>query len=354
VVSRTPPATGVRRAVRTGTSILALTTALGVLPVVAARLLGGGPPAPLPQLAALAPVATPVAVVAFGSALVTRPRWVAVVSGVIFAVLASWLVAPPAIGWWHGRSGPAPARVASGAGRGRGYVRVLTANAELGQADAAALAAQVRRRQVDILAVQELTPGLVTRLDAAGLGRELPFQVLRPAAGFSGTGIWSRWALTPLDDVRGTQSATPRAVVRPLAAPPFTVIAVHPIAPTIASSDRLWRQDLRLVRAAILGAMGGPGTAPVVVAGDFNATRDHALFRDLLATGLEDALDSAPKAPWPGFTFPVGRRFPPIMRLDHILHTGHGLECVSAATVTVPGTDHRAVVATLRPRGDRP
>lgn len=347
MTSRAAPSAGTHRVVRIGAFVLALTATLGVLPVVAARLLGGGPPQPWPQLTALAPATTVVAAVAFGSALVVRTHWVAVVPGVIFATLASWLLAPPLAGRWHDRFGSAPTAAASGTAPGGGDVRVLTANAEYGHADATALVAQVRRQQVDVLTVQELTPDLVTRLNAAGLGRELPFQVLRPEAGFSGTGIWSRWALTPLGDVRGTRSATPRAVVRPPAGPALTVIAVHPIAPAL-NAERAWREDLRLVREAILEAMGGPRTAPVVVAGDFNATRDHALFRDLLVPGLDDALDSAPNPPWLGFTFPAGRRYPPIMRLDHILHTAPGLTCLSAATITVPGTDHRAVVATLR------
>jgi endonuclease/exonuclease/phosphatase (EEP) superfamily protein YafD len=354
VTSRATPSAGLHRTIRIGAFVLALAATLGVLPVMVARLLGGGPPQPWPQLTALAPVATAVAAVAFGSALVVRAHWVAVVPGVIFATLASWLLAPPLAGRWHDRFGSAPTAVAaSRTVRGEDDVRVLTANAEYGRADAAALVAQVRHRQVDILTVQELTPDLVTRLDAAGLGRELPFHALRPETGFSGTGIWSRWALTPLDDVRGTHSATPRAVVRPPAGPALTVIAVHPIAPAGHNAERTWREDLRQVRAAILEAMGGSRTTPVVVAGDFNATRDHALFRDLLAPGLEDALDSAPNPPWLGFTFPAGRRYPPIMRLDHVLHTAPGLTCLSAATITVPGTDHRAVVATLRPSSFR-
>jgi endonuclease/exonuclease/phosphatase (EEP) superfamily protein YafD len=323
--------------------VLALAGTLGVVPVVAARVLGGVPPQPGPQLAALAPVAAGVAVVAFLAAVLGRARWAAVVPGVLLAALLWWQVGPALTGWWQGGS-RAPSRATTGAASpGGGHVRVMTVNAEFGRVDAAELVTQVRNRRVDVLTVQELTPDLVTRLDAAGLDQELPSPVLRAQPGYQGTGIWSRWPVTPLGDVPGTNSATPRALVHPPTGEPFTVIAVHPMAPAGPGADRLWRADLHRLRTATQEAL----TGPVVVAGDFNATRDHALFRDLLATGLGDALDDAPNAPWLGFTFPVGRRFPPIMRLDHVLYSERDLECASATTLTLPGTDHRTVLATL-------
>jgi hypothetical protein len=44
-----------------------------------------------------------------------------------------------------------------------------------------------------------------------------------------------------------------------------------------------------------------------VVAGDFNASRDHRPFRDLLAAGFRDYADSSPHRSWPGFTWPASR-----------------------------------------------
>lgn len=87
-----------------------------------------------------------------------------------------------------------------------------------------------------------------------------------------------------------------------------------------------------------------------VVAGDFNATRDHRPFRDLLAAGFSDCADIAAKRPWPGFTWPANRRYPPIMRLDHIL-VSPGLTVSETRTVQIPGTDHRGVLAVLNLAG---
>jgi len=85
---------------------------------------------------------------------------------------------------------------------------------------------------------------------------------------------------------------------------------------------------------------------PQIVAGDFNASRDHRPFRDILAAGFADSADIARRRPWPGFTWPADRRWPPLMRLDHIL-VSPGIRVSEARTVKIPGTDHRAVLAVL-------
>ncbi|MEU0188040.1 endonuclease/exonuclease/phosphatase family protein [Streptomyces sp. NPDC006207] len=79
--------------------------------------------------------------------------------------------------------------------------------------------------------------------------------------------------------------------------------------------------------------------------GDFNASLDHSPMRKLLAAGLTDT--QAELGQGLARTWPVGRALvPPLIQLDHVLH-GSGLVGVSAGERTVPGTDHRAVVAEL-------
>ncbi len=84
---------------------------------------------------------------------------------------------------------------------------------------------------------------------------------------------------------------------------------------------------------------------PLVVAGDLNADRDHALFRGLLDTGLRDAHDSVGRGL--ARTWPSGL---PLLHLDHVLvRDGEGGQLVVTAVreERVPGSDHRAVVADL-------
>jgi endonuclease/exonuclease/phosphatase family metal-dependent hydrolase len=75
---------------------------------------------------------------------------------------------------------------------------------------------------------------------------------------------------------------------------------------------------------------------PQLVAGGFNACRDHRPFRDVLAARFLDCVDAAEKRAWPGFSWPVGRVFPPVMRLDHVLVSRAGLRCASRGPFGCP------------------
>jgi endonuclease/exonuclease/phosphatase (EEP) superfamily protein YafD len=218
-------------------------------------------------------------------------------------------------------------------------LRFLTLNALFGAADPVATVDAIRRLKVDVLAVQELTPDLVHGLAQAGLGELLPSMHVEPDPGAAGTGLWSRWELTPLPPAAGLLFAAPSARVT-VEGLPVTLRAVHPVAP-IMGRQRGWHQDLVRLRQALTATPGAQ-----VVAGDFNASRDHRPFRDLLADGFADSADIACQRPWPGFTWPANRRYPPVMRLDHIL-VSPGITVSEARTVKIPGTDHRAVLAVL-------
>ena len=218
---------------------------------------------------------------------------------------------------------------------------MLTLNVMGGAADAEAIAATAAALRVDILAVQELTSGLLLRLGLTGLAGLLPHSQVEPREGSRGTGLWSRWPLAPLPSVDGLVAAAPRARTGPPGGPAVTVTAVHPVAP-VAEHERQWRQELGLIQAALAATTG-----PQLVAGDFNASRDHRPFRALLRSGFADCADAARHRPWPGFTWPADRLFPPLMRLDHVLASRGGVVVHEARIVRVPGTDHQGVLAVL-------
>jgi endonuclease/exonuclease/phosphatase (EEP) superfamily protein YafD len=220
-------------------------------------------------------------------------------------------------------------------------LRILTLNALFGAADPAATVDAVRRLRVDVLAVQELTPALVRGLAGAGLGELLPSRHVDPDPGAAGAGLWSRWELTPLPPAAGLLFVAPSARIT-VAGGPVILRAVHPVAP-IMGRQRDWHQDLGRLREALTAA---EADGPQIVAGDFNSSRDHRPFRDILAAGFADSADIARRRPWPGFTWPANRRWPPLMRLDHIL-VSPGITVSEARTVKIPGTDHRAVLAVL-------
>ena len=230
-----------------------------------------------------------------------------------------------------------------GPAAGSTELRVLALNLEFGDADAAQVVDVVRREQVDVLAAVELTPDAVARLRAAGLDTLLPHADLLPEPGASGSGVWSRYPLTPQEPLAGLRFRAPRAELA-LPTGPVLVTAAHPSPPT---SPDLAVADLHLLRAAVTGVDG-----PQIVAGDFNATRDVAPFRALLRTGLADAADEVGLfgGAWPGLTWPADRSFPPVMRLDHVLVTQERFDVEAVRTVVVDGTDHRGVLAVLATR----
>jgi endonuclease/exonuclease/phosphatase (EEP) superfamily protein YafD len=302
-------------------------------PPLLARLAGGRPPGRGPQLAALAPVA-----VVPGTAAV-----------IVASVTAWWLavlLAIPAVTLWIWQL-PPPRRISYQAGAGPSLdsepalrLQVLTVNAEGGAADPAALLRIMQRHDVDVLAVQELTAHMVSRLAAAGVAGLLPFSHIDPRPGSAGAGLWARWPLTPLPPVPGLRAAAPRARIDPLGGRPVTLTAVHAVAP-VAGHENVWQRELTLIRQTLAA-----GEEPQVAAGDFNASRDHRPFRDLLAAGLRDCADHAQIRSWPGFTWPTGGLVQPVMRLDHVL-VSRTATVRMARVVRIPRTDHRGVLATI-------
>jgi endonuclease/exonuclease/phosphatase (EEP) superfamily protein YafD len=316
------------------TGLVALILTAAALPALIARARGGTPPGPGPKLAALAPVSTLLAIA--GAALA--------------AATACWLLLPlliPALilGWWQRPPsrppGPAAEPGGTAVSTSTGQLRVLTVNLKGGRADPGAVLHTLRQYQVDILAVQEMTADWLLAMQQAGVTEVLPFGHLDPRPGSAGGGLWARWPLTPLAPVPETKNAAPRARVEPAAGQPLTVTVVHPAAP-VNRQERRWQQDLESIRSALAGSTG-----PQLVAGDFNASRDHRVFRDILRAGFVDCADAARQRHWPGLTWPTDRGYPPLMRLDHVLGSQADWVVHQARTMRVPGTDHRGVLAVL-------
>ncbi|MEZ3181847.1 endonuclease/exonuclease/phosphatase family protein [Streptomyces pimonensis] len=259
-----------------------------------------------------------------------RSRWAVAVTAAV-AVAHAALLAPRFVP--EGRHVPA----------GSVELRVATVNVNVGGADPGALVELVRTERIDVLAVEQMPSSGVDALDEAGLDELMPYQELHPEYDSS---IYSRHPLSHGGTARvGTAWPQTTAEVA-VGGHRVRFVAVHTYYP-LGDPER-WARDMAALTS--LARSSGPDT---VFLGDFNASLDHAPMRELLAAGLTDTHAELGHG-W-ARTWPVGHPLvPPLVQLDHVLH-GSGLVGVSVGEHTVPGTDHRAVVAVLAllPEEDR-
>ena len=299
----------------------ALVALLGWVALSIAFGLTWPPPTPILQAGALYLLlaAYPLAVVA---ALHRRWLRVAVASGLVLAHLV--LVVPLAVVRHH------PDSVAN-----LPTVHVFFANARYDNHRLADAAAAIDGSGADVIAVAELSKGLLEALRARGVLDRYPYQVLRPINFSSGIGLLSRLPLTDgrLVDL-GFRPVI--AATLTLGGHPLDLFVVHPQAPAGVGTDR-WRGELAAIRQATTAL----ADHPTLVVGDFNATYTHPPLRSFFAAGFTDChqwLGQGLSRSWP-----TDRWFPPLVRLDHAL-VRTGAHPLDVRDVTVPGSDHRGFV----------
>jgi len=216
-------------------------------------------------------------------------------------------------------------------------LRVLTANLYFGRADAEIIVARVRQVGADVLFLQELTADAVTRLKQAGLEDLMPFSLLDLRGGSRGSGIYSWFPLGEGPPVAPVHMAQPTALLELPGGNAVELVCVHPVTPTLGRGGAArWREELAVLPP--------PGELPRVLAGDFNSTLDHAVFRDLLRLGYADAAQQAGNALTPTWG-PPGNGV--VLTLDHVL-VDRRCAVLACSVHVVPGTDHRALYAEIQ------
>lgn len=286
------------------------------------RLLGWEAGYPLIALIAFTPYVALGSLLPLLVALGTR-RWrAAAVAGLLAGMLAV-VVVPRALPDAQPRDGTGP------------RLRVLTANLHLGEVPAAEVIALLRRTEPDVVAFEELSPGAVRALDRAGISQLLPHRIL-PNGISQDSALYSRFPLRPVTDECDPVVAEPCALVEVADASAVEVRAVHPAAPENSENTRKGQRGLAALPPS---RHAGPAR---ILAGDFNATLDHASLRRLIGTGYRDAADSVGAGLRPTWNGPLA---PPIT-IDHVLVDPRiGVRAVS--THRLSNTDHRAVLAEL-------
>jgi endonuclease/exonuclease/phosphatase family metal-dependent hydrolase len=227
---------------------------------------------------------------------------------------------------------PRPQPTASGP-----VLRVLTVNLFHGRGDAQTVVALARQVEADVLFLQELTVGAVPRLEQAGLPDLMPHTRLELRRGSAGSAIYSMFPLSEGPRVAPVRAAQPTALLELPSGDGVELICAHPSAPALRRGGAVrWRAELAVLPP--------PGRLPRVLAGDFNATIDHAVFRDLLRLGYADAAREAGKALTPTWG-PPGKGA--VLTLDHVL-VDRSCAVLDCSVHAIPGSDHRAVYAAIQ------
>lgn len=265
--------------------------------------------------------------------LVTRRYPLAAVSLLVVAAHLFWVV--PSL--WPGSAEAKPA--------GATAFRLLTANLEENDGQAGNLAIQIRADSPDVIVVEELSPLTYYSLQKSGVLAGYRYSAAQPNFGAFGAGVWSRYPLTDVGtpDVGGLLSL--RMTVTPVPGRGFRLFAVHTLSPQTGPNTTIWRAQLADLRREVKAT-----TMPVVLAGDFNATRDHRPFRRLVGAGLRDAHDVV-GAGWTP-TWSTHLPIPPILGLDHVLATRQ-FAVTRFRVGSAYGSDHLPLVVDLALRASR-
>ncbi|MDR7382999.1 endonuclease/exonuclease/phosphatase family protein [Promicromonospora iranensis] len=309
-------------------SVVLWIIAIPLLLVAVARLLPFDNVVSLPHLVAFTPWATLLTLPLLIIVLFARRRVLTLLLAVAMAGYVYWTApffVPPDTA---SAADPADA----------GTLRVMTINALYGQADARSVVDLVESQHVEVLAVQELTPAFEDALADAGLDELLAHSFTVPADDSpAGSGLWSSTPLSDEEELPGTSFAMPSALVG-VGGTDVRVTVVHPH-PPMPTEITTWRTEL-----VELTEQAHADDTPQILAGDFNATYDHATFRDLLGSRFSDATRE-----WgagPAVTWPEAAQVPPLFALDHVV-VEKDMPVSDVVTMQVPGTDHRALLATV-------
>lgn len=210
-------------------------------------------------------------------------------------------------------------------------MNVLKANSRYDEVVSAALATGA-----DVISIQEVGPGLEPVMRAQ-LAIAYPHMRILARADNYGIALLSK---APFQEARFVELEGVPIVDAVVASTsgPVRIVSVHTTSPGNVS-----QYSERNAQLIALEQLLGTSTLPTVLVGDLNTVPwDSAFGRLCRATGLHGNHQGI-RATWPSF---MGLALIP---LDHVLVTSE-LEVLGLTRFTIPGSDHRGLVATLRDR----
>ena len=226
-----------------------------------------------------------------------------------------------------------------------GAVTVLTLNTLGGAADPAQVADAAEDVGADVVVLPETSSGSAWAI-AEGLTARTGtgFQIFVERAGewdASSTALLVSEELGEYTQAPAPATAHGAVRAEPVSGSGPVLVGVHPMSPHAPGPAMAqWRADLDAVTEPCRIEPG------VVVAGDFNATLDHAPMRDIgscVDASVEGGVGGV--ATWPAHMPRLAGA-----AIDHVLVDGDSYTVDAAAVLEVGESDHRAVVAQISPR----
>ncbi len=314
---------------RLGSRWLALLLVAGVALLTLPDVVGLDRFTPFAQLVAFRPYLLG-GLVVVAAVLLVLARWVhgAVVAAA--GTLAVLLVAGGMV---------APRTVAAPVPAGGHPLSVVAFNTYSGGADVGEVAALIRDERPDLVSLVEA--GTAFRSQLAPLVEPLGYHLITAVGEPDGDlGGVTAVVADRLGDVRSsTYVATPfpRVELEGGGLGELRFVAFHTLAPRRGDVPQ-WHSDVSLV------SQWCAGSRPAIIAGDFNATFDHSVFRSATA-GCGDAAAQRGQGLTPTWPTWLPSWLGP--QIDHVLAT----DPIVAETFEVreiAGSDHRAVLTRLR------
>ncbi|MFE0099363.1 endonuclease/exonuclease/phosphatase family protein [Streptomyces sp. NPDC059009] len=295
---------------------------LGASVVLGCRIADVDGVTPVPQLLAFLPWL--LAPAGLGLLLAGLARWRI---GLLWAVVVlgglAWYMEP------YGKADDAP-------GKPFAELRVMTSNVEFGRGTDGLIKA-VKKERPDLLFVEECDFDCDRKLKKAFEPGVYPYRSAVEASGAEGSVILSKVPLTKAEGIPATLGMP--GAVADVKGEKVRLQLAHPMPPTPGDLG-VWRKELGALREYVESG-GGRST---IVAGDFNATQDHAAFRGVLDAGVRDGsrLAGSSRSPsWPAdLPSPLGAQ------IDHVLAT-KDFAARDARFLEIGNTDHRALVLDL-------
>ncbi|MEU8483855.1 endonuclease/exonuclease/phosphatase family protein [Streptomyces sp. NPDC048641] len=297
----------------------------GVSAVMGCRIADVDGVTPVPQLLAFLPwLLAPTGAALLLTALARRR--IGMVWGVAVLGVLAWYIEP------YGKD----LKDSEASGLPVAEVRVLASNVQFGRGTESLVGA-VRRERPALVFVEECDYGCQDTLRRELPPAGFPYRQAVKAGGSQGSVILSRYPLKATAGVPGTMGM-PGAVAE-VKGHAVRLQLAHPM-PPLPRQVGLWRSELGRLRD--FAAAGR--SQPTILAGDFNATQDHAAFRRILDAGLHDSTRLAGNSRTP--SWPSRAPAPLGAQIDHVL-VSEEFSAHSARFVQLADTDHRALVVDL-------